>query len=121
VGDLISRLKLSRAPTSYKYSGSLLENHLFLNTVFLRNLFQSCLTVKEKSVRNRLIQHLSDIMTTPGGSQVDPSAEINLSSRTRISAMIRESWAQSAKEDGNDNSLWEDVFWPRFVHHIQIH
>lgn len=24
--------------------------------------------------------------------------------------MIRESWAQSAKEDGNDNSLWKDVF-----------
>lgn len=24
--------------------------------------------------------------------------------------MIREDWAQSAKEDGNDNSLWEDVF-----------
>jgi Protein of unknown function (DUF3632) len=49
-------------------------------------------------------------MTAPSGSQADPDVEIDLSSRTRISAMIREGWAQSAKEGGNENSLWEEVF-----------
>jgi hypothetical protein len=56
-----------------------------------------------------LFSTLNSIMTAPSGSQADPDAEINISSRTRISAMIREDWAQSAKEDGNDNSLWEEV------------
>jgi hypothetical protein len=49
-------------------------------------------------------------MTAPSRSQADPDAEINLGSRAKISAMIREGWVQSAKEGGNDNRLWEDVF-----------
>jgi hypothetical protein len=45
-----------RALTSYKYSVGLLENHLFLYTVFLRDLSQPCLAVEEQTARNRLIQ-----------------------------------------------------------------
>lgn len=51
-----------------------------------------------------------NIMSTISGSQAAPDTETNLSSRKALSAMIRESWAQSAKKDGNDNSLWQDVF-----------
>ena len=45
-------------------------------------------------------------MTSPSGSQADTVAEIGLRSRARVSAIARECYAQSAKEDGNDNDLW---------------
>jgi hypothetical protein len=49
-------------------------------------------------------------MTTQSGSQADLDVDAQLSSRARISAMIREGWAQSATEGGTDNSLWQSVF-----------
>ena len=53
VGDLISRLNYPVLRQRYKYLGSLLENHLFLKMVFLRDLSQSCLAAEEK-VRSKL-------------------------------------------------------------------
>jgi hypothetical protein len=48
-------------------------------------------------------------MTTSSRSQAEPDTEIKFSSRARASALIRETWAQSAKEDGNNNTLWESA------------
>jgi hypothetical protein len=111
VGDFISRLNCPVLRQSYKYSGRLLENRLFLKTVFLRDLSQVLPCSGRKSpFEIASFSTLNNIMTAPSGSQADPDAEIDLSSRTRISAMLREDWAQSAKEGGNDNRLWEDVF-----------
>ena len=65
---------------------------------------------KKSLFESALFSTLNNTMTTPSGSQAHSDAEINLSSRAKISAMIREGWAQSARDGGNDNSLWRSVF-----------
>ena len=82
----------------------------FLKPPFYVTYLSVALQWKKSPFEITLFSTLNNTMAAPSGSQADPDAETNLSSRTRISAMIREDWAQSAKEDGNDNSLWEDVF-----------
>jgi hypothetical protein len=53
-----------------------------------------------------LLNTLINIMTAPSGAQTGSDAEISLSSRARLSSIVRESYAKSAREGGDDNGLW---------------
>jgi hypothetical protein len=110
VGDLISRLNYPVLRQVISPRGVSWRITCFLKLSFYVTYLSLALQWKKSPFEIALFSTLNDIMTTPSGSQADPDAEINLSSRTRISAIIRKGWAQSAKEGGNDNSLWEDVF-----------
>ena len=63
----------------------------FLKPSFYVAYLSLALQWKKSPFEIALFSTLNNIMTAPSGSQADPDAEINLSSRTRISAMIRES------------------------------